>query len=559
MSSRPRSRTFRLAAVSTLAALLLVDVAASSSGADPASGSNDRTVAKRATAGGMVPLTPPSGCLEALDLRAECGALGPVNIPEDMEFTPDGRTAYLASQSSSTVTVYRRNVRTGALRLIQCFASGIRAGCEGTARAINQPTGLAVSPDGEQLYVAAVASGGLARFDIAADGRLTQPAAGAGCYTATGADECTAVRATGGAFGVAMSPDGTSVYVAASSANALAVFVADAAGNLTQPGGAAGCYNVSGADDCAVYGRLTGATEVAMVGNGHVVVAALTDDSVSAFPRDPATGALDVPSTDACIDTDGEGGCVTNIGMDGVRQLAVAGRVVHVAASVRSQVSAIRVAADGSLDLFACRNATGTDGCSGEARWSAGVTGVAARGNRTYVLNQPNGLLVAFDLTGLAYVPRPGRAGCLRSDALSALAGCTATPGLRGPWNLAISPDGTTLYSFGPGTSADSFNASLNVVRLDRAPSCKAVRATSRDDKAVSVRLRCTDPDGDALRLAIVEGPKRAQGTLGPVNQAKDTVRFAPKRSFEGRATFTYRATSRQVPSAVAKVTVRVR
>ena len=76
---------------------------------------------------------------------------------------------------------------------------------------------VAVSPDGRRVYTAAFHTlrGGLAEFSRATiSGALTET----GCV-ATGVRRCQPARATKGAHGVAVSPDGRSVYVAAQAAS----------------------------------------------------------------------------------------------------------------------------------------------------------------------------------------------------------------------------------------------------------------------------------------------------------------------------------------------------
>ena len=110
-----------------------------------------------------------------------------------MAISPDGRFAYVADKGAETVDIYSR-ATNGALTADGCVvdtdATADQPQCGSAARAIGAPAGLALSPDGSSLYVVSPTSGGeLARFDVdPATGALSQPAGAAGCASADGTD-----------------------------------------------------------------------------------------------------------------------------------------------------------------------------------------------------------------------------------------------------------------------------------------------------------------------------------------------------------------------------------
>jgi DNA-binding beta-propeller fold protein YncE len=104
-------------------------------------------------------------------------------------------------------------------------------------RAISEPYGGAISPDGRTLYVSdddTTTSGGLGVFQLSkSTGVATQLAANAGCITADGSTgaggapgTCANGRALGYGYGMSLSPDGRSIYQAtdASSNAGLAIY-----------------------------------------------------------------------------------------------------------------------------------------------------------------------------------------------------------------------------------------------------------------------------------------------------------------------------------------------
>ena len=84
---------------------------------------------------------------------------------------------------------------------------------------------MAVSPDGLSAYVASEQSNALAVFDRAPNGTLAQKPGTAGCIrdTTTGL-QCVDGTALADPESVAVSPDGLSVYVASEASQAVAVF-----------------------------------------------------------------------------------------------------------------------------------------------------------------------------------------------------------------------------------------------------------------------------------------------------------------------------------------------
>ena len=105
------------------------------------------------------------------------------------------------------------------------------AGCQG-AQGLYRSCGVAVSPDGKQVYVASAVDDTLTTF-----ARNTQTGAltWIGCLRNAGlaAGGCSRVDGLDGARGIAISGDGASIYVGAADGDALAVFDRDAAGAAT--------------------------------------------------------------------------------------------------------------------------------------------------------------------------------------------------------------------------------------------------------------------------------------------------------------------------------------
>jgi DNA-binding beta-propeller fold protein YncE len=142
--------------------------------------------------------------------------------------SPEGTSVYVGSFDSGAVAVFDRDPASGALTqkpgTAGCVSeTGSGGGCQdGTA--LSGITDVAASPDGESVYVASAQSDAVAVFDRdPATGALTQKP-GSACVSEKGTGACQDGTALELAYGVATSPDGKSVYVAAIVSDAVAVF-----------------------------------------------------------------------------------------------------------------------------------------------------------------------------------------------------------------------------------------------------------------------------------------------------------------------------------------------
>ena len=133
----------------------------------------------------------------------------------EITVSPDGQSAYVASLGSGAVVAFDR---AGDGTLIQkkgpaaCLSDTGAGRCrDGTA--LSGASSVAVSPDGKSAYVASQFSHAVAVFDRRRNGKLVQKPGTAGCISDTGAGPCVDGTALDQADSVTVSPDGQNVYV----------------------------------------------------------------------------------------------------------------------------------------------------------------------------------------------------------------------------------------------------------------------------------------------------------------------------------------------------------
>ena len=301
--------------------------------------------ARNRATGALTQLARPDACISASELEFGCTGGEALGGATALAVSPDGRHVYVAAALSNAVSVFARNASTGALRELGCIrdagATGPGDPCA-AAVGLDAATSIAVSRDGRNVYVASLGSSAVAVFARdRATGALSQLPGRAGCVADVAVDgTCADARSLAGAFAVAVSADGKSVYVAkgfdlreesgdAFAGSGVSVFRRSAAtGALTQLGGARGCVSHNPLKEGCARGRaLEGAQSVTVSPDGrNVYVAATASNAVSIFARNAQTGAVQQLAGKAgCIsETGSRGACRDGAGLWGVSAVVVA-------------------------------------------------------------------------------------------------------------------------------------------------------------------------------------------------------------------------------------------
>ena len=403
-----------------------------------------------------------------------CGVLLPKGTLENSyqaQVSPDGRNVYSVAVSGDLIE-YSRDQANGTLTEIGCVTSGASACAPANsttnAIAMSSPAAIVISPEGTDVYVATQGTNSLVEFS-------REPATGLlseiGCLSQADL-ECVSHEADGLElpYGIAISPDGASVYVASHDSDAIAEFSRDAStGELAQLTRQNNCITSASGNGCGTEGGvgLESAIGVAVSPDGRSVYVAAggteRSGAIASFERNTSTGALtQLPGKEGCIST-ASASCTHGVGIDGPEDLVISpdGRNVYTNSSEDNAVLELRREPSGALAQLAPPNACLMKapveaGCS-EAKGLEKALGVAISpgGEDVYASsafeddeaefarNAETGVLAAlpapYECAGKSDTEGKGDNEC----------GTQGIHGIAGARRVTVSPDGMNLYVAG--------------------------------------------------------------------------------------------------------------
>jgi DNA-binding beta-propeller fold protein YncE len=285
------------------------------------------------TTGALTPLASATECLGGKRLKAPCKADQGIAGANSIAFSPDGSELYVSSNAYPSVGILHREPLTGALRPASCVRSA-----PGTSRCGGEPTGegatdaIVASPDGHSVYTVAVAIGysnvftRVDSFVRQANGELRRTGGRTGCFHPQGAKGCPGGRGMREIEGLALSPDGRSLYVAShfgttNKAGAVTIFRRAANGKLSQVAGKEACISANGGE-CLTDKALAVADAVAVSPDGAGVY--VTGLYGLAILDRGESGALTVPAgAAACLSGFKPALCTPAHGLEATSAVAV--------------------------------------------------------------------------------------------------------------------------------------------------------------------------------------------------------------------------------------------
>jgi hypothetical protein len=518
-------------------------------------------------------------CVSLDGSNGQCGLARSGDILSNVLIAPGGTTAYVASAqifagSDNALLIYDRDPATGTLTQragkAGCISQDGTSGQCDVGRALGGANGLAISPDGRQLYVQ---GNGIAVFDRnLATGALLQKPGIDGCITNDGADisgpnVCTNARGMMGPLSdLVLSSDGKTAYV---SGQQLAAFGRNATtGVLTQLPGQQGCLAAGAVDGC---GNLTGWSHglqislspdlLSLYGAGGIT-------GVTVFDRDPATGALVQKAGKAgCITSNGTGDqCATDARVSGSLAALASPDGHQVYVSTDDGVIVFARAADGRLTFQSCIDDLGDAGCAAGVQMSElTYSAISPDGQDLVVSSEAGGNAESSFFGGIVTLTRDPATGnltqrrstdvCVTDDGTGIDGAavvrdvCQVVPVASGGGRITFAGD-SQLYAGGALVSA------LIAFKRDFYPTCASGAASVAHDTATPVGLVCGDRNGDPLTLQISASP--VSGTLGGIDPASRRVTYVPFAGFTGADGFRFKAVAGGLASADATMSLSV-
>ncbi len=421
---------------------------------DPAGGGSAISVFRRsARSGALTQLADPNDCYSAA--AAECQAIVGLGEMRGIAISPDGLHVYVTSDTTDAIAAFARNVTTGALTQLadpnDCISEAGGSCIDGVG--LDGALGIDISPDGLHVYVASSASDAVAEFTRnPTTGVLSQLTDPDDCIAETAGD-CADGVGLDDARSVAVSPDGNFVYVASAGSDAIAAFSRNTStGELTQLADPDDCIAETGGD-CVDGVGLDGARFVVIDPTGsHLYVASQESDSIAAFSRNIATGAL-TPLVDPndCISNSG-GDCAQGFNLDLPSTLAMSPNGENIFVAVNNSRSLVVLGRDtttGALSEVGCIAEVSVPCEPGAALHAAIGVSASPDGKHVYVSALGSDAITAFKVTStMGRLSGPLTRLADPNDCIAEVGGeCADGVGLTNAYYVTTSRDGKNVYA----------------------------------------------------------------------------------------------------------------
>ncbi len=438
--------------------------------------------------------------------------------PQGLAISPNGLNVYVASEDSNAVAVFRWVPGDSELSFREAETNGANDGGDpgGAVTGLSLPRALAVSPDGDHVYVGGVDDPGLAAFSRQAG----SPTFGSLSFLLSA--PAVALRDP---RGVAVAPDGNHVFVATNGDESLRSF----SRNATTGAVSLVDTETEGVNDASDSGGLvTGLNEpkaVAVSPDGaHVYVTDTSTYSIGTYTLNAATGELSFVEIVADPDGGGHTGPVDGLYEPWDVVISPSGTGVYAAANSADGVSAFtRNPATGKL-TFVEAEFDGVGGVDGLER--AEAVAISPDGNSVYVAGSNDDAAGVFsrDTTtnALTFLEVERQGVNDGSDAGGTVNGLDS-----GPQDVVVSRNGAHVY-FLSSTSIAVFDRDAATGRL----SFSEVERNGVDDPGDAGGAVDGLTSGRALAISrdggeVYAGGRTAPGSLLTFSRDKATGKLS--------------------------------
>jgi 6-phosphogluconolactonase (cycloisomerase 2 family) len=304
-------------------------------------------------------------------LRDGQGGVDGLRRPRQIALSPDGANVYVAANMDDAISGFSRNAGTGALTFVGAVFNDPPA-----VDGLWQVKGVAASAGGSYVFASGRSDPAAPKGAVVVLAR--DPGTGALSFAALYEEGTNGISGLGGGGRLAVSPDGTSLYVAVANTSSVVVFsFVEATGTLS--------YVQTVTDGVGGVTGIAGAAAAAVSADGsRVYVAGAGADAVAAFARDPGTGVLSFQGATT--------GTATTPGLAGVSALAPSpdDAYLYTSGSTDNAVAALLTEPSGGPHWLDARidNLNGVDGLSG-------ARGVAVSGDGYVYVGGPGDSAIA--------------------------------------------------------------------------------------------------------------------------------------------------------------------
>ncbi len=213
------------------------------------------------------------------DLSDPGPAVAGLDGPDGLALSSDDEELYVSAANSSSVAVFSRNAGTGRLSFVEAEVNGVDDPSDfgGTVDGLFHASAVAVSPDGTSVYITGADDHAVAVFDRSLD--VAGGTKGRLSFLELQQNGAAGVSGMLGPTGLALSPDSKHVYVAGSTSSALVVFDRAANGRLT--------WSETVVNGSGSVQQLASISDVAVSHDGaYVYASALGSSALTVFRRD---------------------------------------------------------------------------------------------------------------------------------------------------------------------------------------------------------------------------------------------------------------------------------
>lgn len=450
--------------------------------------------------------------------------------------SPDGGDLYAVDKDN--LYVYSRDAATGVLTPRQQLTDNVN-----NVDGLGGAWAIAVSPDGHYIYVSGAVDNAVAVFSRDTGGLLS--------FVAVYTDGVGGVSGLADARGLALSPDGAQLYVAAAGDNAVSVFSRDAATGLLQP---VQLYQ----DGAPGFDALAGASALALSPEGsQLYVLGSGEDALTVMRRDSVDGSL----TQVAVLRQGQGAPVVD-GLSTAFSMAATpdGKQLLVTSPLDNSLAVFGVA-EADLNLVMQADAT-TLTAGNTAQFQLIVTN-----------NGPDSAsgVVVTDLLPAGAGAASGSFGANQCNQDTAQLRCavgTLAPGqqLTIAVNVKFPSEGVFINSAvavadqrDPDTTDNRDQVSLQIdPSTNQPPVAEPDQAATLPGVAVDIPVLANDhdPEGNGISLSAVPAASQQGGALS-IN-GDGSVHYVPVGGFHGLDTFGYTIADSEGATAQGQVQVTV-